>query len=214
MTRRELIKFAVATAMIAPLSLRQVLAQTNLKRTPEEIVGPFFPVGAEPIRATDLTIGPAGRAQGKVVDLMGRVINRAADPVPGAAAEIWQANTDGRYTHPSDTNTAPLDPNFDGFAIQTADAEGCYRFKTIKPGSYPTGVGDWLRPPHIHFDVSGKMDRLVTQMYFPGEPLNDLDRILRETPRKEMLIGRLLRPTVDLEKDSIIMVWDVVLTRG
>jgi protocatechuate 3,4-dioxygenase beta subunit len=214
MTRRELIRFATTTAMIVPFSLRQVLAQTSLKRTPEEIMGPFFPVGAEPIRAVDLTKGPTGRAQGQVINLMGRVINRAGDPVPGAGIEIWQANTHGRYTHPSDTNPAPLDPNFNGFAIQTADGEGRYRFKTIKPGSYPTGVGDWLRPPHIHFDVSGKMDRLVTQMYFPGEPLNDLDRILKETPRKEMLIGRVLPPTTNVEQDSIVIVWDVVLTRG
>jgi protocatechuate 3,4-dioxygenase, beta subunit len=145
---------------------------------------------------------------------MGRVLNRAGEPLPGATIEIWQANAHGRYTHPSDTNPAPLDPNFNGFALQTTDAEGRYRFKTIKPGSYPTGVDNWLRPPHIHFDVSGKRDRLVTQMYFPGEALNDLDRIFNGTPRKEMLLARALPPTADLEKDSILLVWDAVLSRG
>jgi protocatechuate 3,4-dioxygenase beta subunit len=200
--------------MIAPLSRREALAQTSLKRTPEEIMGPFFPVGKEPLRGADLTNGPAGRAQGQVIHLMGRVLNRAGVPVPGVEVEIWQANTHGRYTHPNDTNPAPLDPNFNGFALQTTDAEGRYKFKTIKPGSYPTGVGDWLRPPHIHFKISGKRDRLVTQMYFPGEPLNDLDGIFKETPRKEMLVARSMPPTADLEQGSMVMVWDAVLSRG
>jgi len=214
MTRRELIKFAAATAMIAPLSLREALAQTSLKRTPEEIMGPFFPFGAKPLRGADLTKGRTGRAQGQVVHLIGRVLNRAGDPVPGVEVEIWQANTHGRYTHPKDTNPAPLDPNFNGFALQTTDGQGRYGFKTIKPGSYPTGVGDWLRPPHIHFKISGKKDRLVTQMYFPGEPLNERDRIFTQTPRKEMLVGRALPPTADLEQGGVLLVWDAVLGRG
>jgi protocatechuate 3,4-dioxygenase beta subunit len=120
----------------------------------------------------------------------------------------------GRYTHPSDPNPAPLDPNFDGFAAQSTDAEGRFRFKTIKPGAYPTGVEGWTRPPHIHFDVTGRTDRLVTQVYFPGEPLNDMDQLLQRIRRKEAVIAKMLPPTQDLEPGSVIAAWDAVLARG
>lgn len=86
--------------------------------------------------------------------------------------ELWQANAHGRYNHPSDPNPAPLDPNFEGFAVQYTDAEGRYRFRTIKPGAYPTGIENWWRPAHIHFDVTGRTDKLVTRMYFDGDPLS------------------------------------------
>ena len=142
------------------------------------------------------------------------MLNEKGVPVAGAKVEIWQANMHGRYTHPSDPNPAPLDPNFDGFAAQTTDAEGRFKFKTIKPGAYPTGVEGWTRPPHIHFLVRGRADKLATQLYFPGEPLNDRDRLLRHIRRKEAVIGRILQPTPDLEADSVILAWDAVLARG
>ncbi len=100
---------------------------------------------------------------------MGRVLNAGGEPVSGARIEIWQANAHGRYAHPADDNPAPLDPNFQGYAKLLTDADGRYRFKTIKPSAYPAGA--FMRPAHIHFDVTGKLDRLVTQMYFPDDPL-------------------------------------------
>src|SRR5262249_33276775 len=121
--------------------------------------------------------GKHGHAQGKIIHLTGQVLNQNGEPVRGAKIEIWQANTHGRYAHPSDTNSAPLDANFQGYSVQTTDAEGHYRFKTIKPGAYRVDANS-MRTPHIHFDVMGKKDRLVTQMYFPGEPLNEKDAIL------------------------------------
>jgi protocatechuate 3,4-dioxygenase beta subunit len=128
--------------------------------------------------------------------------------------EIWQTNTHGRYTHPSDTNPAPLDPHFEGFAVQTTDAEGRYRFKTIKPGAYPANP-NWMRPPHIHFDVTGMSNRVITQMYFPGEPLNDKDLLLQEVrANKEGLIATVLPSTPEVEPDSLIVVWDIVLDKG
>jgi protocatechuate 3,4-dioxygenase beta subunit len=169
--------------------IRTVLAQA-LQRTPDQILGPFYPVVKPPHQGADLTTipGKPGRAAGQVIHVMGRVVNLEGQPVPGAHMEIWQANTHGRYTHPSDTNPAPLDPNFEGFTVLTTDAEGRYRFKTIKPGAYPVGPNA-MRPPHIHFDVTGKTNRLVTQMYFAGEPLNDQDRFLQGAgPNKESLI--------------------------
>jgi protocatechuate 3,4-dioxygenase beta subunit len=214
MSRRDLLRLAATMAMFVPLSLREVLAQTALRRTPGDILGPFYPAGQEPITGVDLTVGKLGRAEGQIVHLMGRVLNEKGDPVSGIKVEIWQANVHGRYTHPSDPNPAPLDPNFDGFAVQNTDSEGRYRFKTIKPGAYPTGVEGWTRPPHIHFDVAGRTDRLVTQMYFPGEPLNEKDELLQRIRRKDSVIAKVLPPRADMEPGSILAAWDVVLARG
>jgi protocatechuate 3,4-dioxygenase, beta subunit len=145
---------------------------------------------------------------------MGRVLSVDGQPVRGARVELWQANTYGRYTHPSDTNPAPLDPNFEGVAVQSTDAEGRYRFKTIKPGAYPA-TADWMRPPHLHFEVTGKINRLVTQMYFPGEPLNDKDILLQHLrANRDAAIAKVLPPTADVEPDSRIVVWDIVLDKG
>jgi len=158
--------------------------------------------------------GKPGRAEGQVIYVMGRVLNVQGQPVKGARVELWQANTHGRYVHPSDTNPAPLDPNFEGFAIQDTDAEGRFRFKTIKPGAYPANP-TWMRPPHLHFEVTGKINRLITQMYFPGEPLNDKDLLLQNIRgNKEGLIAKVLPPTSDVESDSRLVVWDIVIDKG
>ncbi|MCI0457559.1 MAG: hypothetical protein L0Z62_11365, partial [Gemmataceae bacterium] len=164
----------------------------------------------------DLTVisGKRGRAQGSPIQVMGRVFNRKGEPVRGARLEVWQANAAGRYFHPSDTNPAPLDPNFEGYCMIETDADGRYRFKSIKPGAYPIGPGV-TRPPHIHFEVLGHRDRLVTQMYFPGEPLNEKDIIFKELGTgKNAAIGKILPPTKDLEPDSKLVLWDIVLNRG
>jgi protocatechuate 3,4-dioxygenase beta subunit len=145
---------------------------------------------------------------------MGRVLSAQGQVLPGIRIEIWQANTYGRYTHPSDRNPAPLDPNFEGYAALLTDAEGRYRFKTIKPGAYPTDYGA-LRPRHIHFDIVGNVNRIVTQMYFAGEPLNDTDRVLQSAgPNRERLIVTLQPPPPNLEPDSLLAVWDIVLDEG
>jgi len=217
LSRRQLLH---ASIMLGSLglgrSVRPVLAQTPLKKTPEQVLGPFYPVLRTVDRGTDLTAiaGKPGRAQGQVIHLMGRILNLRGEPVSGARVEIWQANTHGRYVHPGDTNPAPLDPSFEGYGKQLTDAEGRFRFRTIKPGAYPTGVGDWIRPPHIHFDVSGQINRLVTQMYFEGDALNDKDKIRQSVGCKECLTAKLIPPTKDLEPDSLIAIWDIVLPRG
>jgi protocatechuate 3,4-dioxygenase beta subunit len=144
---------------------------------------------------------------------MGRVLNLAGEPVRNAQVEIWQANAYGRYTHPSDTNPAPLDPNFEGSAVLATDAEGRYRFKTIKPAAYPVGP-NFMRPAHIHFQVSGRQDRLVTQMYFENDPYNDSDPFLNSAGRKELLITKLRDPTPEFEPDSKVAIFDIVLYNG
>jgi protocatechuate 3,4-dioxygenase beta subunit len=131
-------------------------------------------------------------------------------PVPGARLEIWQANAAGRYSHPSDTNSAPLDPNFQGYALLATDAGGGYRFVTVKPGGYPGGHRG-MRTPHIHFDVSGQVDRLIAQMYFPDEPLNATDALLRAPLSPEAAIARAAgRGESGVQRYR----WDIVLRTG
>ena len=215
-SRRRVLGLAMAASGLALAGgPRAVLAQ-GLKRTPGEILGPFYPVLRSMEKRADLTTlpGKPGRAAGEVIYVVGRVVNVQGQPVKGARVELWQANTHGRYTHPSDTNPAPLDPSFDGFGVQDTDADGRYRFKTIKPGAYPAS-GNWMRPPHLHFEVTGQINRTITQMYFPGEPLNDKDLLLQNLrANKEGVIAKVLPPTSDLEADSRIVVWDIVLDKG
>jgi protocatechuate 3,4-dioxygenase beta subunit len=207
---------AVAVGSLAMSGgVRAVWAQA-LKQTPGQIMGPFYPVLRPLDQDADLTTiaGQDGRAQGQVIHVMGRVLNLHGQAVQGARVELWQANTHGRYDHPSDTNSAPLDPHFQGFAVQSTDADGRYRFKTIKPGAYPVNA-DWMRPPHLHFDVMGHSNRVVTQMYFPGEPLNDADLLLQSVgANKDSLMAKVLPPTPEVEPDALMVVWDIVLDKG
>jgi protocatechuate 3,4-dioxygenase beta subunit len=203
------------TAGASLLGAANPVLAAALRRTPTQVLGPFYPV-EKPLDAdADLTSikGRSGRAQGQVVHVMGRVLNAKGEPVVGARLEIWQANHHGRYTHPSDRRSVPLDPNFDGYADLRSDSEGRYRFKTIKPAGYPAEQG--MRAPHIHFDVSARVNRLVTQMYFPGEPLNDEDFVLAIAgSNRKLLIADLRPPTPDLEADSLLAIWDIVLENG
>ena len=183
--------------------------------TPDQILGPFYPVRKPADGGTDLTLlkGRAGRAKGQTIYVMGRVRSVRGTPAPGVRLEIWQANAAGKYTHPNDLNEAPIDPNFDGYANVVTDSEGRFRFKTVKPGSYPV-MADYARPPHIHFDITGKVNRLITQMYFPGEPLNEKDPLLQQSWAKDSLIAKVLPPTADEEPESQLVVWDIVLIQG
>jgi len=140
------------------------------------------------------------------------VLNRFGKPVYHARMDIWQANAAGKYRHPSDANPAPLDPNFNGFARLTTDACGRYSFRTIKPGGYPTAEGD-VRPPHIHFDVAGRFDRLVTQLYFAGEAANQTDRWLNAAPHPERLIVT-LQQLPSHETRALTAHFDIVLATG
>ena len=215
LTRREIMRMSAAlagTGVFLPGSA--AFAQQILRRTPNQILGPFYPL--RPLdQNADLTRVPGrpGRAEGQVLNVMGRVLNVKGEPVRNATVEVWQANAHGRYTHPSDPNPAPLDPNFEGSAILFTDSDGRYQFKTIKPAAYPTGPNT-MRPAHIHFQVSGRQDRLVTQMYFEGDPHNDADPFLQSAGRKELLVTKLQPPTPEMEPDSKLVVFDIVLYVG
>ncbi len=140
-------------------------------------------------READLTrIAPGRpRASGDAIVVTGRILDEDRRPVRRSVLEIWNANTRGRYSHIRDlANPAPLDPNFYGFGRATTDDDGVYRIRTIKPGPYiaRTDIG-WWRPPHVHFSLLGGGVRLVTQMYFPNEPLNEKDYIHMTVPADE-----------------------------
>ena len=216
-SRRRVLGMAVAAGGLAISGGAGTVLAQGSGRTPDQILGPFYPVVKPLHQGADLTTIPGrpGRAAGKLIHLSGRVVNPQGQPVQGARVEIWQANTHGRYTHPSDHNPAPLDPNFEGFAVVSTDTEGRYRIKTIKPGAYPAGPDARMRPPHIHFDITGKSNRLVTQMYFAGEPWNDKDPFLQSAgANRERLIAPLGPPPQELEPDSLVAVWDIVLDKG
>lgn len=188
-----------------------ILSAADITRTTDQVVGPFYPV-VEPLdKDANLTAieGKSGQAEGELIHLMGRVLDIEGKPVVNATVKIWQANAKGRYAHYADTNEAPLDPNFEGFGVQSTDAQGRYSFQTIKPGAY--AVGPITRTPHIHFEVIGPRDRLITQMYFAGEPLNENDVLLNTSPNPESMIATMREPTPDLASDSRIAQWDIVL---
>jgi protocatechuate 3,4-dioxygenase beta subunit len=169
-----------ADAPSAPVCGEPTVAQT---------AGPFYPTRDREDEDPDLTQvrGRSGRAAGDVIVIQGRVLDDACRPIADALVEIWQANTWGRYAHEKDAgNPRPLDPNFQSWAEMRTDAEGRFRFRTIKPGAYPADDQGWVRPPHIHFRVSRRgYHELVTQMYFAGESLNEADRIRLELAPEE-----------------------------
>ncbi len=152
-----------------------------------ELTGPLYGHGAIGDLDADLTRNAAvnGEPLGERIIVAGRVLDEAGRPVPGTLVEIWQANAAGRYIHRRDQHHAPLDPNFYGAGRCVTDEGGAYRFVSVRPGAYPwkNHANAW-RPPHIHFSLFGPsfVTRLVTQMYFPGDPLLDHDPIFRSVP--------------------------------
>jgi protocatechuate 3,4-dioxygenase beta subunit len=178
----------------------QPLSRRPITRT--EVTGPLDLSSKLPCGDNNLAVRATGRmAQGQLIHVSGRILDQYGHPVRGAIVELWQANAAGRYRHPNDQRDAPLDPHFVGNGRVRTDDEGRYAFFTIKPGAYPVPVeaADWWRPPHIHFSVlpPASFARLVTQMYFPGDPLNPIDRILNAIPdakARERLIARQLPP--------------------
>jgi protocatechuate 3,4-dioxygenase beta subunit len=156
-----------------------------IPHTLTELTGPVYPYGKIEATDNDLTRQHAGEPLGERIIVEGRVLDEDGRPIPQTLVEVWQANAAGRYTHRVDMHPAPLDPNFSGAGRTITDQQGRYRFVTIKPGAYPWRNHDnaW-RPAHIHFSLFGTsfLSRLVTQMYFPGDPLMPHDPILNCIP--------------------------------
>jgi protocatechuate 3,4-dioxygenase, beta subunit len=189
-----------------------VRSSPPLLRTPDQILGPFYPLNSIADRTGDLarSSGRPAPANGEILLVKGQVLTLTGRPVAGARIEIWQANSAGRYRHPSDKTSEPLDPNFDGFAVLTTDQEGGYSFRTVKPGGYRTPHGD-MRPPHIHFLVDFGADRLITQMYFAGEPGNTTDRWLLAAPHPDLLIVSLEEPAAGPSLASKMATFNIAL---
>jgi len=163
----------------------------------------------------DLTGQHAGEPLGERITVSGRLLDDGGRPIRDSLVEIWQANAAGRYRHDGDRHPAPLDPNFSGAGRCLTDAEGRWRFVTVKPGAYPwqNHPNAW-RPAHIHFSLFGRAfaQRLITQMYFPGDPLFGFDPILGSVPKaaRERLVSRL---DMDLTTPEWALGyrWDIVL---
>ena len=215
LSRRRLVRLAsLATGALAVTGVSPLFATQDgiLRETADLVTGPFYPRVKPSDKDADLTLvrGHHQRAAGQLVRLSGRVTNLKGEPLRNAPIQIWQANTHGRYAHPSDPNTRlALDPDFQGYALLRTDNEGRYRFTTIKPGAYPTPRGD-MRAPHIHFEIEGQIDRKVTQLFFPDEPLNDKDRHLNSVRRPETLIAKASAST----GSELVARWDIVVTTG
>jgi protocatechuate 3,4-dioxygenase beta subunit len=200
-------------------SVRRAPAR-ELVRLPAEwfhqLPGPVF--GRVPVLPgdADLTRQHDGEPLGERIVVTGRVVDSDGHPVRHTLVEVWQANAAGRYVDPEDDHPAPLDPNFTGAGRCLTDGEGRYRFVTVKPGAYPwrNHENAW-RPAHIHFSLFGPSleSRLVTQMYFPGDPLMPSDPILQSIPDqrgRDLLVGALDLAITEPEW-ALAYRWDITL---
>lgn len=189
-----------------------------LPSTPSEETGPMFTESAFGPRDDDLILNYAqdGEPVGERLIVHGRVCDQDGRGIPGILVEVWQANAGGRYRHKNDSYLAPLDPNFGGCGRCLTGADGAYAFRTIKPGPYPwPNSSDSWRPAHIHFSVfgTGFGQRLITQMYFEGDPLIDLCPIVNAIPDRAA-VDRLIAP-LDMPAakpfDALAYRFDIVL---
>ncbi|MRX50221.1 protocatechuate 3,4-dioxygenase subunit beta [Paracoccus sp. S-4012] len=193
-------------------------AALSLQNSLSEITGPVFghndidPIDNDLIR----NYAKEGEPIGERIIVHGRVLDENARPVPQTLVEIWQANAGGRYRHRKDTYLAPIDPNFGGCGRTLTDADGHYFFRTVKPGAYPwrNWVNDW-RPAHIHVSVFGRAfaQRLITQMYFEGDPLIPRCPIVQTIP-DPAAIDQLIAPldmNAGVPLDCLAYRFDIVL---
>lgn len=206
--RRHLVVGAAAVASVSAAKTQKLVA------TSAQDLGPFYPIVRPADHDADLTRvrGRSGTAMGQPIQVIGRVVDLRGNPIRHAQVELWQCNAVGRYAHPGDrANPAALDPNFQGFARLATDRDGQFRFRSVKPKDYDTPIG--RRTPHIHFSIDGRAERLVTQMYFPNEPLNDTDFLLKNAHPKESVIADSI-DRLSADPQALAYRWTVVLGVG
>lgn len=201
MDRRKLIKTSVISIGTAATILKGA--------TPSQPEGPFHPINIDnDLRRLN---DSAPFAEGEQIEIVGTLQRSdTKEPIRGVFIEIWQADKNGKYSHPNDPLPIEPDPNFQFFGRAYTDAQGRYSFRTIKPGPYPAG-DDWIRPPHIHLHFSRRgYHDLTTQLYFHGEPLNEKDRLLNTVPpqdRSKLIVhlksGSLKRGIFNVELDPV-----------
>jgi protocatechuate 3,4-dioxygenase, beta subunit len=203
--------YPLKSAEVHPASLTPIY-KSSLRRAPSqplvvippsmtEMTGPVFGHNAIRPDEADLTKQHKGEPLGERIIVAGRVLDEDGRPVANTLIEAWQANAAGRYVHVVDQHPAPLDPNFTGAGRVVTDAEGRYRFITIKPGAYPwrNHHNAW-RPAHIHMSLFGPsfLSRVVTQMYFPGDPLFAFDPIYQSVPDEKARARMVSKFSLDL----------------
>ena len=209
LSRRQLVVGGAALTGLAAVARSQTLVATSAQD-----LGPFYPIIRPPDRDADLTRvkGRSGIAVGQPINVIGRIVDQRGNPVRDAQVEIWQCNAAGRYDHPGDrSNPASLDPNFQGFARLSTGRDGEFKFRSIKPKDYDTPIG--RRTPHIHYSIDGHAERLVTQMYFPNEPLNDIDFLLKNANPRQSVIAEAIDP-LSGDPQALAYRWTVVLGVG
>jgi protocatechuate 3,4-dioxygenase, beta subunit len=186
--------------------------------TPQQRIGPFYPVVGDNESQADLTLREGGsmRAIGQLVEVTGRVLDPSGMPVGSALVIVWQADAAGHYDHPADATRSQRDRGLAGHAIMRTARDGGFRLITVRPGPYPDERSrSGLRTPHIHFEIIGEEGRLITEMYFPDEPLNVADANIAEM----VAAGadpRLLTARAQASAQPGIatsLCWDVVLNR-
>ena len=203
-SRRRALRVVAGAGVLA---LSRGAWAADLRPTPSNAEGPFYPPQKPADSDADLTQveGHAGRAKGTVLLVTGRVLDVKGMPRGNAVLEVWQANAFGRYVHPGDSDASgQLDPDFQGYARLTADADGSFRMKTIKPPPYGA------RTPHIHFIVASRNARLTTQMFFEGEPMNERDGLYRYLGRDDRRAST-ARFVSAAEPGAIAVAWDIVI---
>lgn len=218
LTRRTALGQFAARALLLPAAGSLLWQSRALAApTPFTDIGPFYPMTRTAEDDSDLTlIGNGQRAAGKVIEIVGRVLDGKGAPVARSRLEMWQANAAGKYAHPGDGSPVAVDPRFQGFGAVTTDPRGNYRFVTIMPGAYSIPPGAFgiangaIRPPHVHLDVAGRNDRLITQMLFPGDPRNDKDVVLANVDRKLLIATDRGAAASGARRYE----WDIVLANG
>lgn len=214
--RRNLLKnagLAGAGLIGSGLALSSIAKAATAIKTPAQTEGPFYPVRDQLDKDADLTRvqGRSERAEGTEVLLTGRLFDSDNGlPITGALVEFWQACASGKYNHPEDPNTAPLDPNFQYWAQVHTGNQGEFSIRTIKPGAYPATT-NWTRPPHIHVKVhKAGYPSLTTQIYFKGDEYNDTDQILQKLkPAEQRLVVVEFTPQPDTNELS--GTWNIYL---
>lgn len=190
----------------------------DLTATPKQRIGPFYPPVDEGENRVDLTrrAGASRRAHGQLVEISGRVLDPHARPIGSALLLVWQADAMGYYDHPGDAARSQRDPAMAGHVVLRTARDGSFHLTTVKPGAYADDrSSSGLRTPHVHYEVIGEEGRLITEMYFPDEPLNARDANIAEM----VAAGadpRLLTARLDgsaQESGAMALTWDIILSR-
>jgi protocatechuate 3,4-dioxygenase, beta subunit len=179
-------------------------------RTPALLLGPYYPLKPQAGAGSALWRGDRLPSGARRLTLDGRVLDRRADPVVGAEVELWQADPCGRYRHPSAPDSALVPEGFAGYGRTRTDHGGAFRFTSLVPGAYT--AGDEWRAPHLHLQITGCFDRLVTQLFLPRHPGNTQDRWYRALLQPHLLTPEVLASAPD--GDGLHLLWTAVLTRG